>query len=305
MPSPDTDFNDDILTAVSAVSPANAWAVGLVKQSGFKSGHPLIVRWNGTGWATVASPAGLTGALRAISADSASDVWAVGDDSHGHAISVRFAGTSWVTVPLPALSGFASLQGVRAFSPTNVWAVGAQVPNSLSTQSKTLVLHWNGSAWSRVPSPSPDPNSNALHAIDGVATNNLWAVGQKAQDETTTGVPPGTRTLIVRWNGTSWSPVSSPNTGDQDTLNGVAAIAPSSVAAVGTDENTSGSIPIDRTLALGWNGTSWAGVATPNVGSTDNLLQGASRIPGTATAWAVGFHLTTGGPNQTLILKGP
>ncbi|MEA2148164.1 MAG: hypothetical protein QOG59_3751, partial [Solirubrobacteraceae bacterium] len=49
---------------------------------------------------------------------------------------------------------------------------------------------------------------------------------------------------------------------------------------------------------------SWALEASPNVGSTDNLLQAASRIPGTSTAWAVGFRLTSSGLDQTLIMRG-
>jgi hypothetical protein len=165
-------------------------------------------------------------------------------------------------------------------------------------------MHWNGSAWSVVPSPSPDPSVNILHAIDGVSSTDLWAVGQQALDETTTGVGPGTRTLAEHWNGKAWSVLSTPNTHDQNTLNGVAAIASGSALAAGTYEDRTGPIPIDRTLANRWNGLSWALETSPNVGSTDNLLQGASRIPGTSTGWAVGFRLTSSGLDQTLIMRG-
>jgi hypothetical protein len=173
-----------------------------------------------------------------------------------------------------------------------------------SVGARTLVLHWNGAAWSVVPSPSPDPNSNILHAVDGVSGNDLWAVGQRAQDETTTGVPPGTRTLTEHWNGTSWSVVTSPNVADQDTLNAVAAITSASVATAGTYEDRSGPIPVDRTLAQQWNGTGWATQSTPNVGTSDNLIGGASAVPGTTTVWAVGFLLAGSGQQQTLILRG-
>ena len=53
-----------MLNAVADLSPANAWAVGLDKQSGTRSGSPLIVHWNGTVGLTVAAPSGLTGTLR-------------------------------------------------------------------------------------------------------------------------------------------------------------------------------------------------------------------------------------------------
>jgi hypothetical protein len=299
VPSPDTLRNDDVLDAVADVSPSNAWAVGLVKTSGTKTGAPLIVHWNGTSWQTVASPAGVSGKLRAVSADSASDIWAVGDDGRGHAIAFRSDGTSWISTTLPA-AGIDNLQGVKAFSPTDVWAVGSIIPAG-TADGRTLAMHWNGSSWSIVPSANPNPNVDILHAVDGIASNDLWAVGQQARSETVTGVGPGTRTLAEHWNGTRWSVAATPNTGDEDTLNGVAAIASTSAFAAGTFTQTGGPIPIDRTLAARWNGASWSADPSVSVGTTDNLLQGAAAIPGTRSAWAVGFRLTASGPDQTLI----
>ena len=37
------------------------------------------------------------------------------------------------------------------------------------------------------------------------------------------------------------------------------------------------------------------------MGTTDNLLRGAAAIPGTNSAWAVGFRLTSSTADQTLI----
>jgi hypothetical protein len=155
-----------------------------------------------------------------------------------------------------------------------------------------------------VASPNPDPNSDILHAVDGRSGADVWAVGQKAQDETVTGVPPGTRTLTEHWNGTSWAAQTSPNTGDQDTLLGVAPSSATAVFAVGTFEQTSGSIPIQRTLAERWNGTSWGGQVSANNGTTDNLFQAASAVPGANFVWGVGFRLTSSGVDQTLIERG-
>lgn len=302
--SPDTVFNDDILDAVSDLGPGDAWAVGLVKRTGFKSGSPLIVHWNGANWSSVPAPSGLTGVLRGVSGDSASDVWAVGDDGRGHAVALHWTGAAWSTVALPSVAAGDMLQAVKAFSPTDVWAVGDGQPNSLSTAVQTLTMHWNGSSWSVVSSPNPDPNSDILHALDGTSSSNLWAVGQQALDETVTGVPPGTRTLTEHWNGVSWSAVPSLNVGDQDTLQGAAAPTPTTLLAVGTYEQTGGSIPIQRTLAQRWNGTSWLPQVSANSGPTDNLLQAASAVPGAGYVWAVGFRLTSSGVDQTLIEQG-
>jgi hypothetical protein len=116
----------------------------------------------------------------------------------------------WSPVPLPTTGASGTLRGVKAFGPADVWAVGS------SATAKPLVLHWTGTAWSVVSSPNPDPGSDSLLAIGGVASNDLWAVGQQGADETLTGVPPGTRTLIEHWDGKAWSVVACPDTGDQD-----------------------------------------------------------------------------------------
>jgi hypothetical protein len=109
----------------------------------------------------------------------------------------------------------------------------------------------------------------------------------------------------MHWNGTTWSDVSTPNLGDQDSLMGVAATGSAAVTAVGTFQDVTGGGGADRTLIERWNGSSWATVAAPNVGTADNLLRGAARVPGTSVVWAVGVHLTAGGPSQTLALRGP
>ena len=302
VPSPDAIHIDDEFNAVADLSPTNAWAVGLVKGAGTKTGSPLIAHWDGLSWQTIAAPAGVSGVLRAIGADSASDIWAVGDDGRGHAIAFRFRGTSWSTTPLPA-AGVDKLAGVKAFSPNDVWAVGTQI-TSASPQTRTLVMHWNGSAWSVVPSANPNPNTDSLRAIDGTSSSDLWAVGQQAPSESMTGVGPGTRTLTEHLNGSRWTVVASPSTGDDDILNGVAAVSPTSVSTVGSFDDRTGSIPVSRTLAEQFNGTSWSILPSANIGATDNLLTGAARIPGTTSVWAVGFHLTAAGPDQTLVERG-
>jgi hypothetical protein len=298
VPSPDTLHIDDVLNAVADVSPSNAWAVGGVKSIGVKTGSPLVVHWNGTSWQTVASPAGVSGKLRAVSADSASDLWAVGDDGRGHAIAFHSNGTSWISATLPAI-GIDNLQGVKAFSPSDVWAVGSVIPAGAS-DGRTLVMHWNGSAWSVVPSPNPDANVDILHAVDGVSTNDLWAVGQQARSMSVTGAEPGTRSLAEHWNGTRWTAVTTPNSNDENSLNGVAALASASAFAVGTKTQTAGSGLANRTIAARWNGASWVADPSGNVGS-DSLLNGGATIPGTRSAWAVGFRLTATTAAQTLI----
>jgi len=63
------------LTGVFAASRTDAWAVGVV----FNTGRMLLFHWNGTGWHLVRTPAGLTvpalGELTGITGDGAGHLW--------------------------------------------------------------------------------------------------------------------------------------------------------------------------------------------------------------------------------------
>jgi hypothetical protein len=296
---PDARFFDETLNAVDDVSPSWAWAVGRVKQSGYGGGTPLILHWNGSSWQTIAPPSGVTGELRAVSRDKVGGAWAVGDDGHGHPLALRCSATACASVTVPQVAAVGHLRGIKAFAQNDVWAVG-------DSGNSTLVEHWNGAAWSAVPSPNPDANVNILNAVGGVAGNDLWAVGRQGRNYADTGVPPGTRTLAIHWDGRSWSAVSTPNAGYQDSLTGVAATGSSAVTAVGTFQDVTGANGADRTLAVRWDGSGWSRLATPNVGTADNLLKAAAAVPGTSAVGAVGESLTAGGgPTRTLVLRGP
>jgi hypothetical protein len=70
-------------------------------------------------------------------------------------------------------------------------------------------------------------NDNFLNDVVATSAGNAWAVGNVAS-----GL--GDKTLILRWNGTRWERVASPDPGSGNDLNGVAASSATSVWAVGT-----------------------------------------------------------------------
>jgi hypothetical protein len=67
--------------------------------------------------------------------------------------------------------------------------------------------------------------------------------------------------------------------GSKSTLNGVVSFGPANAWAVGKGRN-------GAALAEHWNGSSWSVVASPNVGGSDNLLNGVSATTG--DVWTVG-----------------
>lgn len=83
----------------------------------------------------------------------------------------------------------------------NAWAVGDH-GTSDGGRSGTLVLHWNGTAWSTVNSPSPGSGLNGLHGVSAVSGSDAWAVGNYSSYYE----PYVSDTLILHWNGTAWTP---------------------------------------------------------------------------------------------------
>jgi hypothetical protein len=118
-------------------------------------------------------------------------------------------------VPSPNASSLNFLRGVAAASANDVWAVGDSVvnPNDGVSVYHTLIEHWNGSAWTVIPSPNRGSGNNSLSAIAVRSTRDVWAVGYF---DDLTGSIPIRRTLIQHWNGTSWTVVPSPNAGTGD-----------------------------------------------------------------------------------------
>ena len=101
------------------------------------------------------------------------------------------------------------LTGVTAIGPSNVWAVGysIDVASGSGLPNKSLIEHWNGSAWTIVPSPSPQGH-NTLTGIAAISASDIWAVGFGSTD-VSTGVPVD-KPELLHWDGTLWSSVAPP-----------------------------------------------------------------------------------------------
>src|SRR5208282_4459235 len=96
--------------------------------------------------------------------------------------------------------------------------------------------------------PAAAVTSNSyLYGVAATSATNAWAVGFTASSQ-------AFQTLIMRWKGTSWKRVSSPDPAGGGQLNGVAATAADSAWAVGSYLTGSGTA---GTLIERWNGTSW------------------------------------------------
>ena len=306
--NPNPSSTDNELFGVSAVSGTDAWAVGRYTNNTTHVVDTLVLHWNGAAWSRVPSPSPGPGGsvLLGVNAVSAADAWAVGfsqgTTGSQATLILHWNGRAWSQVPSPNPSSPNNeLTGVSAVSGTDAWAVGDRGSSSAG-QADTLALHWNGTAWSQVKSPNPSSNpsspSNELTGVSAVSGTDAWAVGDY-------GTVTGQDTLALRWNGTAWSQVKTPNPSGRfgpDVLLGVSAASGTDAWAVG--EYVNNTTNLRATLALHWNGTAWSRVASPSPGrsvETFNLLHGVSIISGT-DAWAAGDYLTNSSSTDTLIL---
>ena len=184
---------------------------------------------------------------------------------------------AWTVIPSPSIGIFGDqLTSVAIAGPNDVWAAGYYYNSAPPFGYRTLIEHWDGAAWSVVPSPNVGTGDNKLVGIAVAGPNDVWAVGWA---KNASGVP---TTLIEHWNGTAWSVVPSPNVGTVDNiLAGVAAVASTDVWAVGSTATGNGS-----TLTEHWNGTAWSVVPSPNPDPA-SIFRGVA-VAGPNDVWAVG-----------------
>jgi hypothetical protein len=196
----------------------------------------------------------------------------------------RWDGTSWQIVTSPNYQNANHyLYGIGAIARHDVWAVGRYEPQGGG--SRTLVLHWNGTSWSIVPSPNAAVY-DGLYAVAAASATDVWAVGYYYSNS-------AQRTLIEHWDGTSWSIVSSPNVGAHDNLLRAISVVPNSqiVWVVGYYYRDDGN---PSTLTQRWDGTAWSVVASPDGSTRENYLSGVSGT-GPNDVWAVGYYNTPTG----------
>jgi hypothetical protein len=186
---------------VVAVKSNDVWTVGYMNADRSEAQYStLIERWDGASWDLVPSPnpgahdSVLMGAATVPNSDR---VWAVGwyrdiKDGPTRTLITRWDGTEWSVVPSPNMGDAANgLMDVIALADDDVWAVGNYEP-SIGAPQRTLVMHWDGTGWSIVPSASSGTGHNALYGI-ALAGDRLWAVGQY-------GEASGTESLITTFD---------------------------------------------------------------------------------------------------------
>jgi hypothetical protein len=119
------------------------------------------------------------------------------------------------------------LLGLAVLAPDDVWASGAilRVDHGAG---RAVVLHWDGSRWSRSLVMGP---FTTLTGMSASGPDDVWAVGGYY----TGGDPTTARAVTAHWDGHRWRQVSPPvcSPGEGASLLSVAAVSPKVAWAVG------------------------------------------------------------------------
>ena len=274
------DFNS--LNAVTALSSADAWAVGVTRRfAGKDYSKTLIEHWDGTSWTPVQLPQPRLpiALLFGVSALSSDDVWAVGYEQNlrsGYRTLIEhWDGNAWSIVQDGTEQGY--LTSVVAIAPNDVWAVG-----STDYVGYGLIEHWDGTSWTRTLAF----NAIFFRAITALNNHDVWAVGNQSTSAE------GDNTYAAHFDGVSWSVVPTPSPlqkhlSDQNWLTSVSALAANDVWAVGVTRNSDFGIR-DRTLTMHWDGNTWTVVPSPRQGTdVDNDFWSVVAFDSN-NVWAVG-----------------
>lgn len=192
---------------------------------------------------------------------------------------------TWCIVPANSPSGD-YLSAVASISANDAWAVGA------IKQGGSSIEHWNGARW-QVVSNLPNQQNFSLNAISALSASDIWAVGSFNTGQSEYNY----NTLIEHWNGKQWSIIPSPNAftgnmGDHNSLNGVSAVAPNDVWAVGFAQSGSGTQ--GGPLIEHWNGARWSIVPGQDAASNSNRMLHAVAAISPNDVWAVGDGIANG-----------
>jgi len=262
------------LYAVSAAGPRDVWAVG----EGHKNGQngTLIEHWDGTTWSVVSSPnPSYIDRLTAVAAISENDAWAVGDylgPGRTEPLIEHWNGTSWNVVHTPgSAAGIDVLSGVSGVDASDVWAVGSR-KDSDSAPLRTLIEHWDGSAWQVVPSPDPR-GGGQLDSVRALSADDVWAVGAH----------------VIHWDGVSWTVLPSPNISNSS-IHAIASAGPADVWIAGAATRD--------WLIEHWDGKRWS--TTAAAAHSTGVVNAVTALHD--SIWAVGTHRASScGPDWALI----
>lgn len=182
-----TPFGSDDEWAVWAVSPTEAWAVGVTSST-------TVSVWHLSGGAWTPQVAGLGSAqiFYGIWAAGPTVVWAGGADESNNALMATWTPSTgtWATTT-GGLIGTMTPSGFGGTSASDIW---------VATADSGGLAHWNGSSW------TVQAEGMQMTSIWATSPTSVWAVGFGG--------------TIMHWDGTAWTAEVSGTTADLNAIRG-------------------------------------------------------------------------------------
>jgi hypothetical protein len=160
------------LSAITAISPTNIWAVGSWGNRKTNIEGPLVMHFNGTRWTQVSAPTPASSlrnaGLSSIAVASPSSIWAAGryvlkGPFTGETPYVlHFNGKAWTRVHTPAIAG------VRLWSAA---AVGSNAWFGGDHGADPMLLHLAGSSWSVMRNHLPE---STVLGMAATSATSVW-----------------------------------------------------------------------------------------------------------------------------------
>jgi hypothetical protein len=295
VPTPNVGTHGSTLNSVSCTSASFCMAVGFSYAASPPNSGNLAEMYNGSTWSVLQTPdvVGDQNQLNAVSCSSAVSCVAVGFYDTGTpdqdlTLVENYNGTDWsiISSPNETATGDNVLNGVSCPTVSTCTASGVWYSNG--GDGNTLIESESDGTWSVITTPDVADSDNFLKGISCTSSSSCTAVG--AADSSPSAHAP----LLLTEAGGTWSIAANPP--QPTAASGLAAVscsAATSCIAVGNYFTTPANL--QQTLIMSENGGAWSVVSSPNVGTGDNFLDGASCTSGFSCV-AVGTSGGTGGP---------
>ncbi len=277
---------------------------------------PGTVGATDSGWNIITSPNTAPSASNLLMGSTCTSAWnciavggefsSLGNNSQPNALIDTWNGSKWSVGPnvSPPGSQASLLWGVTCVTSSDCWAVGAQETGG---QQNPVILaeHWNGSAWSVVPTPT---DNGYLLSVTCSGTSDCWAAGTGVDSQ---GNP--LNGVLYHWNGSQWSQASATSSGQPyDEFDSVTCDDSTDCWAVGyagPNQIQYNFIPGVAPSLIGgaaliehWNGNNWSTVPAPGVPAPLGQELTSVTCPASADCWAVGTTMdANGNPSSSLV----
>ena len=210
-PLPD-ERDSGLMAIASAGSDQPVWAVGFARETDYVAAY--VTRRDQDGWGRMETlrPDGFNAALTDVDAAPGQGAWAAGflqgepGDQRPWVLKLTEDGRSSSRPPL-ADGERATLAGISVSDEGGIWVVGTALVDS---RMEPYIARREGDGWNRIADLGLE-GGVALADIDVPLADAGFAVGHRFAGGTI-------RPLILAWDGSRWSELPVPDTGDEPTL---------------------------------------------------------------------------------------